>query len=496
MPFSVVYPLVASAASALLLTVYCRLNGKSLARIPRRVLDLSPVRWDAKDFEAVKNKLDDYPVDIQQYLPPKTGRRYIVVGGSGFLGGWIIIHLLKRGELPSNIRIIDLHPPSRYDFASGPAKEVQFIQTDIASAEQVEAAFKAPWPLSTSSNSEITVFHCAAIIRFYERHPSLLPLSEINFIGTEHVLKASFAAGGSILVFTSSGSVAQRRTRLLLIPWVEKEPENFVQVLGDQEPSELPKSVDGFCCCYAHTKLRSESLIRASDNSPSGPSGETTLRTGCIRPANAIYGPGADLYEYFLAQGKNNVSFFQNMMTANVYVENCSLAHLCYEQRLIELSSNESRHPDIGGQVFTVTDPSPPILFSDIYAALTHFSDGAYGYHVLPPTPILLISYLVEQYYLTRHALCTSRSSILLYLGKILPPLRGDLLALQPATVSLSHAHLIADDSRARLAPMQGGLGYVAPWNALEGLYKSTQYYLEQGSLRPASARKGFGHGK
>ncbi|KAE9396469.1 hypothetical protein BT96DRAFT_111775 [Gymnopus androsaceus JB14] len=175
---------------------YCSVNNAALSRIPPRILELSPVRWGKADFQAVAKKVDESPVVIEEHLPPKTGRKYIVVGGSGFLGGWIIIHLLKR------------------------AKEVQFVPADISKSEQVEAAFKAPWPNASSSTAEITVFHSAAIIRFYERHPSVLPLSKLNVVGTEHVINASRAIGASILIFTSSGSVAQRNTRLLLIPVV------------------------------------------------------------------------------------------------------------------------------------------------------------------------------------------------------------------------------------------------------------------------------------
>jgi len=474
-------------------------NNAALSRIPPRILELSPVRWGKADFQAVAKKVDESPVVIEEHLPPKTGRKYIVVGGSGFLGGWIIIHLLKRGESPANIRIIDLRPPTRLDFASGPAKEVQFVPADISKSEQVEAAFKAPWPNASSPTAEITVFHSAAIIRFYERHPSVLPLSKLNVVGTEHVINASRAIGASILIFTSSGSVAQRNTRLLLIPWLEKEPKNFVQVLGDQELNELPKSLEEFTCCYSHSKLEAETMVRKADKCSSGSEGtETVLRTGCLRPANAIYGPGADVWEIFL-QRRNNITFFPNIIIYNVYVENCSLAHLLYEQRLIELSSTngESKNPDIGGQAFTVTDPAPrPVLWSDIYAALLYFTDGQCRYSIIPATPLILASFLVERYYLARHYLCSSQYSFLAWAGKFLPPLRGDMLSFQPSTIVLSCANLLVDDSRARLPPSQGGLGYKGPWSGLEGLYKSVKQFNTEGSLRPNFSGAAFGHGK
>lgn len=298
---------------------------------------------------------------------------------------------------------------------------------------------------------------------------------------------------------------------MLLIPWLEKEPKDFVQVLGDQGLDELPKTLEEFTCCYGHSKLEAETLVRKADKSKSSSGSgkekgnETVLRTGCIRPANAIYGPGADLWELFLHR-KQNISFFPHILTVNVYVENCSLGHLLYEQRLIELSvsSDASRDddkiatppPDIGGQAFTVTDPAQPVFWLDIYAALSYFTRGECKYTIIPPTPIILASFLIERYYLLRAYLCSSKSSFFAKVGQLLPPLKGDLVALQPSTTVLSLTHLSADDSRARLPPSQGGLGYKAPWTALEGLYKTIEHYDTEGTLRPGIGGSGFGHGK
>ncbi|KAF5390106.1 hypothetical protein D9757_003849 [Collybiopsis confluens] len=498
------YAVVAAFVSALLLVAYISINDAALGRIPTRVAEAAPEnkRWRKADFEEVSKRLDENPIRIEDALPPKTGRRYIVVGGAGFLGGWIIQHLLKRGEPPSNIRIVDLRPPTRLDFQSGPASQIPFVKADITEPDQVVAAFKAAWPpLSSSSNSEITVFHTAAVIRFYERHPSLLPLSKINVVGAENVIKASQAVGASILIYTSSGSVVQRSIRLLLFPWVEKEPRNFVQVLGDQEPSELPSTLDGFTCCYSFTKLEAETMVRKADKSFSGSKETTarTLRTGCLRPVNAIYGPGADLYEFMLKNGHDNYSFFPNIITSNIYVENCSLAHLCYEQRLIELTTTTSTTtpPDIGGQMFTVTDSEQPIFWSDIYDAISHFTNNKCRNKVLKPTLLIVAAIVIEQYYLLRYRLSSSRFPPLAFIGtRILPPLSGNLQSLQPSVTMLAHTHLFMDDSRARLSPGKGGLGYKASWSALEGLYKTIKQFETEGSLRPASTAAGFGHGK
>ena len=144
-----------------------------------------------------------------------------------------------------------------------------------------------------------------------------------------------------------------------------------------------------------------------------------------------------------------------------VNAENVSLAHLLYEQHLISSTQKESTDDnDIGGQSFVVTDPNPPVTFSDIYLLLTTLSKTPMHFDLVPAIPLFLLSYLVESYALLQYR----------YLPRILPPVPKSLVQLQPALFAVSNAHTIVDDSRARLAPEKGGLGYSAPVNTLDGM--------------------------
>lgn len=144
--------------------------------------------------------------------------------------------MIERGEDPKNIRVVDIRPPRRYDLLTGAAKDVQFLQVDISDAEAVEAAFKLSWPLSGTtgndeSEPEITVFQTASSIRFYERHPIFLPTSaRVNINGTQNIINSARSIGASVIVYTSSGSIAIHSSRFLLWPW-EAEPKYFVQVI-------------------------------------------------------------------------------------------------------------------------------------------------------------------------------------------------------------------------------------------------------------------------
>lgn len=78
------------------------------------------------------------------------------------------------------------------------------------------------------------------------------------------------------------------------------------------------------------------------------------------------------------------------------------MAHLLYEQRLLELSADASNGtPDIGGQAFNVSDPNPPISFGDMYTALTTLTPQT-KFRDLPPVLMLTLAHMVEAYYLIR----------------------------------------------------------------------------------------------
>ncbi|KAF8491903.1 NAD-P-binding protein [Russula emetica] len=470
---------------ALLLYLYIRLNDAKLMKLPHEVASaFSPHRISARDALEAAARSETTRFDSKTFLPPRTGRRYIIVGGAGFLGGWIVRHLLERGEHPKQIRVLDKRAPTRSDLTTGLAKEVDFCLVDICDREQVQAAFNAPWPssLTPTVDSEIvetetTVFHTAANIRYYERDIRLLPLSEkVNVEGTQNVLDAARAAGVSVLIYTSSGSVSVRRARLWLWPW-EKQSPFSVQTIDDDD-SRLPRRHEEMFSNYAASKLKAERLVRATDRTPlpSG-KGHQLLRTGCLRPGNGIYGTGGDIMCGAYLARRVNPSWAQDILQNFIYVENASLAHLCYEQRLIEFekargSPNIDPNPDVGGQAFGIVDAGPPLTYGDVYTVLTTLTDGQTVFPRLSATAMLLLSHIFEGLHLLRFLPALSTSPFLRRLSQFVPALSADLINLQPSLFSLTTVHLVWDDSRARKSPEKGGLGYEPQWTTLTALCK------------------------
>lgn len=67
--------------SVALLVLYIRSNDQRLTSIPESVLAVSPTRCTPEDVRLTAAKLQKSPISIGDQIPPKTGRRYIVVGG-------------------------------------------------------------------------------------------------------------------------------------------------------------------------------------------------------------------------------------------------------------------------------------------------------------------------------------------------------------------------------------------------------------------------------
>jgi nucleoside-diphosphate-sugar epimerase len=391
--------------------------------------------------------------------------------------------LLERGEHPKQIRVLDIRAPTRPDLTTGLAKDVDFRLVDISDREQVQAAFNAPWPLTATrergrpspaveiAETETTVFHTAANIRFYERDARLLPLSEkVNVEGTQNVLDAARAAGVNILIYTSSGSVSIRRARLWLWPWEKQPPAFSVQTIDDDD-TRLPRRHEEMFSNYAASNLKAERLIRSADQTPLHSGKEGQLRTGCLRPGNGIYGTGGDILCGAYLARRVNPSWAQDILQNFIYVENASLAHFCYEQRLIG-KARGSTNPDVGGQAFSIVDAGPPVTYGDVYTVLTTLTDGQTVFPPLSATAMLLLSHIFEGLHLLRLLPALSSSPFLRRLSQFVPALSADLINLQPSLFSLTTVHLIWDDSRARKSPEKGGLGYEPQWTTLTALCK------------------------
>lgn len=211
---------------------------------------------------------------------------------AGLIGGYIVLQLLERGQPPESIRIIDFRPPSRADMSHWPANMVDFVQADISSARLTNKAFSESWDPSVA-HLPLTVFHAAAVIVPSDRSKLVYGLCEaVNVRGTQHVVDAARRAGADVLIATTSASISIRPVELWVPPWrmwsacKGSWPRSYWQVLDDQDFFEPLRRHDEFYANYPASKAAAERIVCGANT--------TEFRTGCIRPANGVYGNPSD----------------------------------------------------------------------------------------------------------------------------------------------------------------------------------------------------------
>ena len=201
------------------------------------------------------------------------------------------------------------------------------------------------------------------------------------------------------------------------------------------------------------------------------------FRAGCIRPANGVYGNPTDntvggplsasifptwvepiLLYHLLGRGSTNSlprRWVPHIVQSFVHGANVAVAHLHHEAALTNEDAPQAGRP------FVVTDPNPPISYSDLYRAISTLSVHPFRTITLPPVLIVILSHLTEWYYLLPYRVPLLR--------RLLPELRGELKHLQPGIISIC-THLIASDADARSPVDKGGLGYHGVLTTLEGM--------------------------
>ncbi|KIX09557.1 uncharacterized protein Z518_00637 [Rhinocladiella mackenziei CBS 650.93] len=454
--------LIAIGFALLVFYCLCHIN-YALSTTPPEVDKLVGEPWTEEKLKNAYEKYKQERPDFRKHLPPKQARRYIVFGGSGLVGGWIVEHLIMRGQDPATIRIADLQAPRRQYAVE---KNVPYFQTDVTDPTSIARIFNHPWP-AEASNLPLTVFHTVAYIHAGHRHPDLLPkYMQVNVDGTKNVIAASRVAGCDIFIATSSASIGIRPSKFIFPPWV-KYPGTFVQFADNAEPEDLDGSLDQFAGCYAYSKAKAEKVVRNADDKESG------FRTGAIRPGHAIYGHGDEnsnsvAYDY-LRRGEL-LSWMGNLVVQFVSAQNVSLAHLIYEARI------HSANPDIGGKAYCVCDPSPPFRYSDLFRLFSTIVHPAtpMRFHRVPPLVLMMISYAVEAYVTIQRR----------YLG-FLPEVKGDLQMLQPVMFSYLTLNILYDDSLARKE-----LGYNPGYDTLEGLCEQVLEWNEAVEAKLAGGKE------
>ncbi|KAK0667176.1 hypothetical protein QBC41DRAFT_141160 [Cercophora samala] len=446
----------------------------ALRSTPDEARKFSPKRWTKEQLREAYENVKKRPVDYLKHVPPAQERRYIIVGGSGLVGGDIVLQLLERGQHPSSIRIVDFAPITRDDMLPK-TSSCDFVTTDITSIPSVEAAFSKPWP-SSVSHLPLTVFHTAALIRPQERHPLLYSrVSRVNRDGAIIVLNTAKKHGCDIFIATSSASVSITPTRFIpTFPW-ESHPKGYFQICDEKDFDRPIRPHEDFFANYAHSKAEAERAICSASTQH--------FRTGCLRPGNAIYGQKTDpLVGNILREG-SYVAYVPQVIQSYVYSRNVSLAHLQFESALLPSATL----PACAGRPFVITDAGPPITFRDMALACETLSEAKFSYSEASPLVIHTIAHMMEFW-----SLLLARFPFLTeWFGW--REAKGPIRMLQPAVLNVG-IHSVVDDSKARKRVEEGGIGYTPVASTLEGIVTQIGEFNEDvraGRIKGVRLREG-----
>lgn len=366
-------------------------------------------------------------IDVLDFIPERRKDRhlrYVVTGGCGIVGSWIIRHLLQRGE--TSVRCMDVKPLP-YDLEG----LVEFCQVDLRSEAAIRSALRKPWAADGKDGVDV-VFHCAGNIRWWERLHFQKKLStEVILDGASRLLAECEQYGVHKFIYMSSGSVVQEWTHFLAFPGLFRQPS---LLYSNTDPVSEP------FCHYAAAKAQAEKKTLAHTGN---------MRTGVIRPAQTIFGSGASsggVSAGIWPENQYTPILNSNVVQDIVYVENLSIASLLLERHLDQTDGNRSR--------FTVTNDEP-VAYKYFQGVISKYSHNQHQFLEWPAVPFLLLGYLVEWTTYT-YWLVTGRN-----------PNFGQIAYMQPTSYSIGQSSAVWDCEDAKNI-----LGYRPAFTVAQGARK------------------------
>lgn len=142
---------------------------------------------------------------VAQLQPRYEGRRVVVTGGAGFIGGHLVDALVRLG---ASVTVIDDLSNSDVEHLSG------LIELEPARVRFVHASVLDPGAMARVCESASAVFHLAAVCSVPRSIEAPQRSWDVNATGTLRVLEAARHAGVKRVVFSASSSAYGNATRL------------------------------------------------------------------------------------------------------------------------------------------------------------------------------------------------------------------------------------------------------------------------------------------
>jgi UDP-glucose 4-epimerase len=156
-----------------------------------------------------------------------TRKNVVVVGGAGFIGSNLAHELVAQGY---EVFVLDCLVAGKKQHIP---KEAHVHEIDICSGENVEKTFQA---IKKKFGLIYGVFHLAALPRVQYSIENPIKTSEVNVLGTVHVLNAAHKAGVRRFVYSASSSAYGDQEVMPLheeLPAQPKSPYGLQKHLGE-----------------------------------------------------------------------------------------------------------------------------------------------------------------------------------------------------------------------------------------------------------------------
>lgn len=419
--------------------------GYYLSKVNKRLIGPHSLDEVLSDEELAASRESWRKIDMLKAIPSRcTCEGYVVIGGSGFVGSYIVQLLLLRKE--TSIRIIDANPPAAA-VLSNPS--VSFVKVDITSRQALREALQAPFALTGKPAN--VVYHTAAVIRFWERAEYCKDATwAVNVEGTRNVLEiVKELPGQPILVYTSTADLCLAEPD----SWFSlRRSATKVPVYSDNtSPGSFHESR-----MYTRSKYAAEQLVIAADKA------STSVKHGIIRPGYAIVGLNDPMIHQLIRSGPQVPFFDGGWASTAVAVWDVAAAHLLMEDALRE------RPQEVRADPFLVTGKCEPWSYAKMRNTLKILCEPPLELVALPPLAMLLTAHAVEIMLWTRYHSLATVFAILRMKHKpaLVPKWLGQTRNLQPAMMTYMR-EFILDDSRARKV-----LGYRPQWTVAEVIHE------------------------
>ncbi|KAG8760244.1 hypothetical protein FRC12_009600 [Ceratobasidium sp. 428] len=403
-------------------------------------------------------------VNTMKLAGPATGKAYVVIGGSGLVGRFIVRSLLGRGE--TLVRNIDITPPDLSGDPNAPdhVSRAEFIRADVTSYESIKDAMS-----QTFGNTGLTaqvIIHTVGVIRHWERLPYLKHLChDINVGGTKNVLKIAQDLGSvRAFIFTSSVTAVVSPMKYLRL-WRQKP------LVFSDEPVEGALLSNNH---YPASKREADTLVRAADDVKG-------IRTGVLRPGMSITGPGDQHVTVFLRSKGVIPSWGDGFLLSISNPWDIARAHILYADAL------ETRPDEVGGKGFVLTGQSSPTRYGYSNRVIQFYCNRDLKFQPMPAVLFYVLAHLMELFFLARYYILRTISVFTDTKTSFVPQwaMDNNAVLLQPAAWDFAFADYVIDDSQARKL-----LGYRNLWTNEQTLRWTVESIQGQSSQRCIDRRE------